>query len=683
MMRIDRFELVNRHNPILEAVDFGSPLTVGNGTFAFTADVTGMQTLYKEYADAHAPLCTMSEWGWHSAIDSKENRCYTKDELVWTKYHMQERVVTYPSKCHEGNEQVYHWLRHNPHRCDLACVRLQYKGQPVSSDQLSNIHQELFLWKGFLESDFQIDHNSYHIETACHPEFDQLGFRINAKEDAIKELSVLIEFPYGSHDITGADFGAVDRHSTQMIGISEHQIILQRCMDDLEYEVIINVEHACSLQLQEHCLLLIPKENSLNFSVEFNREHDRTETTDQPLFKESAEYWQQYWRQGGAIDLHLSEDPRALELERRLVLSQYLLAVQCCGNMPPQETGLTCNSWYGKFHLEMHPWHSAWLPLWSRGERLKKSLGWYEEILPKARENAERNGYRGVRWPKMVAYDGEDSPSEIAPLLIWQQPHLIFMLELLYQEHQDEKILTEYWPLVKATAEFMADFMCWNEEKAYYELCPPIIPAQEEHAPEDTKNPTFELAYFQYGLQTAALWGERLGEAVPEWKEAASKIAPMPSKDNLYLAHENCPDTYLKYNKDHPSMVAPLGLLPGDGIDAEIMEKTVKKVLECWDMESLWGWDFAMLAMTAVRLHKPDLAMDLLLMDSPKNTYVTSGNNFQKLRQDLPLYLPGNGSLLLAMAQIVGGYADCTDMPGIPKDGKWVVLHEGIKGFPR
>jgi hypothetical protein len=59
-----------------------------------------------------------------------------------------------------------------------------------------------------------------------------------------------------------------------------------------------------------------------------------------------------------------ASDPRAFELERRTVLSQYLLAIQSSGAMPPAETGLTCNSWYGKFHLEMHPWHAAWLPLW-------------------------------------------------------------------------------------------------------------------------------------------------------------------------------------------------------------------------------------------------------------------------------------------------------------------------------
>ena len=70
------------------------------------------------------------------------------------------------------------------------------------------------------------------------------------------------------------------------------------------------------------------------------------------------------------------------------MLSQYLTAIQCAGSMPPQETGLTVNSWYGKFHLEMHWWHAAYFALWNRTPLLEKSLGWYDGILPAARSGS-------------------------------------------------------------------------------------------------------------------------------------------------------------------------------------------------------------------------------------------------------------------------------------------------------
>ena len=63
---IDRHALVTRHNVELTRFDPESPLSVGNGEFAFTADVTGLQTFPEAY-DQTIPLGTLSQWGWHTA----------------------------------------------------------------------------------------------------------------------------------------------------------------------------------------------------------------------------------------------------------------------------------------------------------------------------------------------------------------------------------------------------------------------------------------------------------------------------------------------------------------------------------------------------------------------------------------------------------------------------------------
>src|SRR5688572_8846149 len=62
---IDRFALVSRHNITLNHPDTLGSLSVGNGEFAFTVDVTGLQTFYKEYENG-VSLGTQSQWGWHS-----------------------------------------------------------------------------------------------------------------------------------------------------------------------------------------------------------------------------------------------------------------------------------------------------------------------------------------------------------------------------------------------------------------------------------------------------------------------------------------------------------------------------------------------------------------------------------------------------------------------------------------
>jgi hypothetical protein len=120
-----------------------------------------------------------------------------------------------------------------------------------------------------------------------------------------------------------------------------------------------------------------------------------------PAFAETRaaarDHWSRFWSTGGAIDLAGSTDPRWRDLERRIVLSQYLTAIQCAGRYPPQESGLTFNSWEGKFHLEMHWWHAAQFALWDRLPLLEKSLGYYGAILPKAKATAARQGYAGAR----------------------------------------------------------------------------------------------------------------------------------------------------------------------------------------------------------------------------------------------------------------------------------------------
>ena len=58
---INRLDIIASFNPHLTDINPQSPLSVGNGRFCYTADITGMQTLYEEYS-AETPLCTMAEW---------------------------------------------------------------------------------------------------------------------------------------------------------------------------------------------------------------------------------------------------------------------------------------------------------------------------------------------------------------------------------------------------------------------------------------------------------------------------------------------------------------------------------------------------------------------------------------------------------------------------------------------
>lgn len=678
-MKIDRKKLLKKHNPVLTEVDVETPLTVGNGELAFTADITGMQTFYETYNTV--PLCTMSQWGWHTKPVSEERYGYTLSDLVMTEYGRKGRTISYPKRRQPGNEEVYDWLRENPHRLNLSRIGLTLGKEEITSSMIHSIHQELHLYEGILESSFAIGKDACKVETACDNAGNQvLAFRLTGQALRNKNLEVKIDFPYGSPHISGSDWESKDRHETKSLKAEKGRLILKRTLDRDIYYVGIATNGTVEQNLEEHRLYIIPKEEVLEITVSFLNSPPEVFFHAEHVFENSRDGWNHFWEDGGIIRLNKSKDQRAFELERRILLSQYLMAVNSSGSSPPQETGLTCNSWYGKMHLEMYLWHCAWLPLWNHGKLLDRSLKWYTDHLEEARDNAKRNGFKGARWPKMIAAEGIDTPSEVAPLLVWQQPHIIYMLELAYRERPEQALLERYWKLIKETADFMVDFVVWNPEKGCYDICAPVIPVQECHKETKTHNPAFEIEYWQLTLKIAVEWSNRLQKTPdPKWSDVGEHMAGLTEMDGVYLAHERCPSTFTEFNRDHPSMLGAYGLIPGTRIDRKVMERTLHRVLECWNYQTLWGWDFAMMAMTAVRLGKPELAIEILLKDTPKNCYLKNGNNMQITRKDLPLYLPGNGSLLLAAALMTAGYDGCErKTPGFPDNGAWTVEYEGV-----
>ena len=163
---MERKTWVNRHNPIHTDVAPKAPLTVGNGSFAFTADITGLQTLAPAYA-AETPLCTMAEWGWHSVPAPTPTGRYTLADGQMERFSFCGREVRYASACCPGNERVYHWLRENPHKTHLARVGLRLNGQDLAPEDFSDIRQELRLYSGQLLSRYRLRGRPCLAETWC------------------------------------------------------------------------------------------------------------------------------------------------------------------------------------------------------------------------------------------------------------------------------------------------------------------------------------------------------------------------------------------------------------------------------------------------------------------------------------------------------------------------------------
>lgn len=689
---IDRHALVTRHNPVVRAADPLSPLSLGNGTFAFTADVTGLQSFPEAYrpapdeAPGRIPLATQAHWGWHRFPNPEGYTLYDNYE----PYDTYGRPVLYPTRQGTPDGQ---WLRQNPHRLHLGQIGFDLyaaDGTPLSLADLDAIEQSLDLWTGTLTSRFAIGGRPVRVQTWVHPAYDQVAVRVEAPGLDPGQIRLRIAFGYGSgaHYGEGAVWDQPDRHVTTVQVQEPGRVDWRRRLDDEVYAVRVLMPGDAVLEPAgpHRYVISFADLRRAEAVVAFAPEALPPVSPGVAETQEASRaHWARFWSTGGAVDLSGSTDPRAPELERRIVLSQYLTAIQCAGPLPPQETGLTFNSWYGKFHLEMHWWHGVHFALWGRLGLLDRSLDWYRTILPRAHQVAQMQGYEGARWPKMVGPDGREGPSGIGPLLVWQQPHPIYFAELVYRERPTRETLDRFRDVVFETADFMASFAVWEAAAQRYVLGPPLIPAQELHPPRTTMNPTFELAYWHYGLATAQRWRERLGlPRDPRWDHVLGHLAPLPTHGGLYVNAESAPQTFSErdHRRDHPTLLAACGMLPCDRADPAMMRRTLHAVMATWQWEETWGWDYPLTAMTAARVGEPEIAIDALLYGTVKNTYLPNGHNYQ--RPGLTIYLPGNGGLLAAVAMMAAGWEGAPDVhaPGFPQDGSWVVRWEGLRRMP-
>lgn len=681
---IDRRALVERHNPKLSAVDTLASLTVGNGGFAFTVDATGLQTFPEEYANG-VPLGTMSDWGWHTSENPDElHRLETLQ--VHDLGHGKMGIYSCQVNDSSRGKAASDWYRANPHRMHLGVIGLDL--EHVGTSGLTDIEQSLNMMNGIVKSTFRASSIPYEVRTACHPDLDAVATEVNSPS----HTPILFRFPYptAKHSDCACDWTDEKHHSTHILCANGNSAKVLRRVDNTIYYVSIAWEGRAELtQTGTNTLSLQPLQDKIRVTALYSP--SKPESTDEriPTFSETTAaaraHWNKFWHTGAAVDLSESTDPRANELERRIVLSQYLMAVNCAGDTPPQETGLTYNSWFGKFHLEMHYWHQAWAPLWGHPEILSHTLKWYEKALPDARIIADRQHFRGVRWMKMTDPSAGEAPSNVGSFLIWQQPHLIYLSDLVLRRTGNRNFFDAMAPMVEQTAEFMADFAVEDTATGAYNLVG-YIPAQETLKASTTRNSPFELVYWRYGLKVAQNWRNMADKGTNDlWEKVINGLPALTyNEDSLYLAAENATDTYhnIRLTSDHPAVLGALGIMPlSPQVDVKVMNKTLDWVLSNWNWNKTWGWDYPMIAMCATRLGRPDDAIDILLKENRTNTYLPNGHNFQDGR--LRCYLPGNGGLLTAVALMCAGYDGSTETcPGFPKDGKWVVKWENLSKLP-
>lgn len=583
-----------KYNLKFNHIDSKNPVTIGNGDFAITLDQTGTQSLYEIYKDI--PLSTMSNKNWFYK-DKKDIKPSYVDGKAYMLFNL-------------DNDPNYQINRQYPFKYSFMQILLYDNDKLIDINNIKDVKQELDLYKGIVTSSFNYKEKINKTISFIYQDHDEFNFKLQSDN-----LNLALKFNYPSYTKNGYRLDILPN-----VLVKEDRMTL---LYDDKNSLSFKLKSSSKYQIVENTLIF--DDNNVSFSLALD------EIKEGKLLDE-------FWKCDNGIIIDNEE------LVKKMVLSKYLLHVNSTGIYPPQESGLTYNCWNSKFHLEMHLIHSLWNIYNNHVGDLVKSFDYYLSIMPSSLKRASLNGYKGLRFPKMTGPDGEDSPSNIGPLLIWQAPHILFMLQEIYYLYNEENIIKKYEPLISGTIDFMISFLTLKDSK--YQMLDPLLEACESIPLDRCQNPSFELEYWRYTLERQPKIDTVLyGHQRYDYMDITSKIITPKEDDGIYLKTYGVIDKYDLY-KDHPTEGFLMSFFKSKIVDKEKMVKTIDYILKNMDLSSYWGWDFPFLGLSLLNCGEIEKSIEVTQLNTINNQYLYNGYNTSP-RDDLKAYLPGNGAFLI------------------------------------
>lgn len=351
---IDRRTLVTRFNPTRrDTINATTPMQVGNGNFAFGSDITSLQTFL--------PFATMAAWGWKNDSLPEGRTQAEVDGYQGVKWDNHGRLVQYDFG---GPPDIEAWLRGSPNRVNLGRVGLRFWSKEnavlnVTEGDLQGAKQTLDLWTGTLASNFKFQEEEVRVRVVSDFETDAIALEIQSELVRDGRLGLFVDFPWceGKEKFSAPFVGlwhVPEKHTTNITLTSSSARIAHRMEDSLFYTDISGdkfsvVRHS----LTNHLYDIRPLEGgrrpptfslSVSFSSGSSAPGSKPPSSPSRIFAASKEGWERFWTGSGFVDLLTgSTDPRADELQRRIVLSRYLMRVNEAGDTPPQEVRSTPN----------------------------------------------------------------------------------------------------------------------------------------------------------------------------------------------------------------------------------------------------------------------------------------------------------------------------------------------------
>lgn len=266
---------------------------------------------------------------------------------------------------------VSQWLIANPNRINLGRIGLKYQGATLSSYLISEPQQELDLWNGVIASSFLVDGVVVKVTTQGDFESDSVAFQIESSLLSSGDLEVELDFPYPpihttkyKYEVFAGSYDFPLNHSTALVSSQEDGTAhIQHDMQETSYFVNLRwptdrpldlsrneMQNSSAITAHRYTLSQPITSNSsgsstLSFTASFAPDR-RTPDLPTTIQQRNPVAWNDYWSEGGFVDLTGSTNPNATELQRRLVLSQYHVRVNSAADgQSPQESGLMNNGW--------------------------------------------------------------------------------------------------------------------------------------------------------------------------------------------------------------------------------------------------------------------------------------------------------------------------------------------------
>lgn len=254
------------------------------------------------------------------------------------------RLVNYDQP-NPAEPEISNWLIQNPQRLNLGRIGFHFGGANVTETDLEQKSQTLDLWAGKISASFVYKGSKVQVETSVHPEWDTVGISVDSELLSTGDLGIFFDFPYPDLNKFDAPYVGVwnetDKHTT-ILQSSGNQATIHHILDSNEYFMTAEWEGhgdvTGPLPGTHRYILSVQGMSRLQLTTTFSPQKKDEAPSAQDVAFSAKRWWQSYWMSGGFIDLSSTKNESAAELQRRIILSQYICAVNSASHNPPQGT---------------------------------------------------------------------------------------------------------------------------------------------------------------------------------------------------------------------------------------------------------------------------------------------------------------------------------------------------------